>query len=76
MVQYKVRRQEWCALFYTSKAASQVLVINLNAKVLKERLAQTLANYNSTQKCRAKDKSFQSLEYECLVSRYSKKSEE
>lgn len=72
---YETSRQEEGGLFTTSESVSQMVEITRN-KALKRSVTQLMADCNSTRKHRAKYKSFQYLEYDCLVSPYSTKSEE
>lgn len=75
IVQFELNRQEWSALFTTSEPALQVVGIIWNNSALKERVLQILADYNSAQMRRVRDMLLRSLGYDCLLSRYSTKSQ-
>lgn len=76
IVLHEVFRRKWIPLFSTNEFTLQVFKIIWNSTAQKEKTEQSLAGCNSVRNFRARDKLFQTLGYECSVSRYSTKSEE
>lgn len=68
IVQYASCRQKWSALFPNSKSVWPVLEITRISEALKGMVTQTLAFCNIVPKRRAKDKLYEVMEYDFLVS--------
>lgn len=63
---YEAARQKYSGLFSTRESFSEMVESNRNNGVLKEKVAQTLADCSSARKRRAKEKWFQIVGYDRL----------
>lgn len=75
-MQYGACRQEWNALLPTSESLLPVSEVIRNSRVLRRRGTHQFADCSRAWRRRERDRVFQNLGYNCLLSQYSTNSEE